>query len=147
MLSAATSRVRIPAVSRYFIFKSPRPPEGITHPLFQYVPVPEVKQPAREVDRLLAYSDEVTYEWLHTSTSPVCLHGWDRGNFSTSKVYELLLLFASHVPTNCGCRGLLLHPITYMGTHTHTHTHTHTLGRVPLDEGSVCRRGLYLYNI
>ena len=29
----------------------------------------------------------------------------------------------------------------------HTHTHTHTLGRVPLDEGSVCRRGLYLYNI
>ena len=29
-------------------------------------------------------------------------------------------------------------------THTHTHTHTNTLDRTSLDEGSACRRDLYL---
>jgi hypothetical protein len=35
---------------------------------------------------------------------------------------------------------------TQLDTHTHTHTHTHTLGRTPLDEWSVRRRGRYLHN-
>ena len=37
--------------------------------------------------------------------------------------------------------------ITHTHTHTHTHAHTHILGRTPLDERSVHRRHLYVYNI
>jgi hypothetical protein len=45
-----------------------------------------------------------------------------------------------------------LHLITLTEAHTHTHTHTHAhihthtpfLGRAALDEGSACRRDLYL---
>ena len=34
--------------------------------------------------------------------------------------------------------------ITLNYTHTHTHTNKHTLNMIPLDEGSACRRGLYM---
>ena len=40
------------------------------------------------------------------------------------------------VPTHCRCRELLLHLITL--------NDTHTLGKIPLDEGSVRRRDLCL---
>jgi hypothetical protein len=40
------------------------------------------------------------------------------------------------IPTHCRCRLLLLHLITF--------SDTFTIGRTPLDEGSACRRNLYL---
>jgi hypothetical protein len=38
----------------------------------------------------------------------------------------------------------LLSPCSLLHLITHTHTHTHTLGRTPLNEGSACRRDIYL---
>jgi hypothetical protein len=55
--------------------------------------------------------------------------------FLSSLVWPLL-------PTHRMCRGLLLCFIT-LNDHTHTHTHTH-IRRTRLDEGSTCRRDLYL---
>jgi hypothetical protein len=50
----------------------------------------------------------------------------------------MLLLVWPLSHTYCRCRGLLLRLITLFDTYT--------LCRAPLDEGSACRRGLYLYN-
>ena len=48
-------------------------------------------------------------------------------------------------PNRASAASLLMFPHhTQLDTHTHTHTHTQTLRRTPLDELSVCRRGLYL---
>jgi hypothetical protein len=55
--------------------------------------------------------------------------------------YYYFVLFVARLPTHCRCRGLLFHTIRPM---THTNTHTHVIGRIPLDEGSVRRRDLYL---
>jgi hypothetical protein len=77
----------MPAGARDFIFsETSRTALGPTRP-----PVPGVKQPEREVDDLTPSRGEVTNEWSYTSTSPVCLHGVDRYNFSIAKVYELFL--------------------------------------------------------
>lgn len=94
-LNAGTSRVRIPPVARDFIF-SDRPHRLWEPPILLFS---GVKQPVREVNRALASSGEVTYEWSHSSAATLCLRGLDRDNISKSKVYETLLLFASHVPT------------------------------------------------
>ena len=47
------------------------------------------------------------------------------------------------IPTHCKCRGLLLHLITF----NDTQINTNTIGRPPLDKGSVRRRDFYLHNI
>ena len=62
--------------------------------------------------------------------------------------FFLSFLVGPLIPVHCMYRRLLLHLITLLThthTHIHTHTHTHTLGRAPLDKGSVCRRGLYVH--
>ena len=44
-------------------------------------------------------------------------------NCSKTGAFFLSLLVWPILPTNCRCRGLLLHLITLRHTHTHTHTH------------------------
>ena len=71
---------------------------------------------------------------LDYSTSDCCIQ------FVSVITMCLFIYFVLSPPSflrnHCRCRGLLLHVIIY--------NDTRTLGRTPLDKGSVCPRGLYL---
>ena len=58
---------------------------GPIQALIQWIPwshSPETRRPVREVDHSHPSSDEVKNEWSHNPSSPTCLRGLDRDNFT-----------------------------------------------------------------
>jgi len=71
--------------------------------LIQWIPwahSPETRRLEREVDHSHPSSAEVKNEWSHNSSSPTCLRGLDRDNF-TFTLYEFNFMVSFYKKQGC----------------------------------------------
>ena len=84
----------------YIVSETSTPALGPTQPSIQWVQglFGGVKRAGHDIEHTRPSLVDVTNEWIYTSTTPICLHGMDRDNF-TFNIKEFMEVRVVRQPT------------------------------------------------